>query len=1426
MKKLLTVLFWGIVSFQSFAQNKPLYTASQVRRIQNISQEVSDLQSINYQKALVLAKQKGWKLREQLENNQVKMLQGVDANNEPLYLITDSNTQAGIATGASALYAGGFLGLNFSGNSPGINGKLGIWDGGGISVAHQEFGNRVTQQDKPASIDLHGTHVAGTMVAAGVSPQAKGMAFGASLKAWDFNSDVSEMSAAAKDLILSNHSYGFLAGWYYTGTRWQWYGSDAVSTEEDYKFGFYDSSCQSYDKIAYNAPYYLIVKSAGNNRGENGPPAGQLYYLRGTGDTSRVARNKNDAKGGYDLLSTTSNAKNILTIGAVNPLVSAPNQPANITISSFSSWGPTDDGRIKPDIVGVGVNMFSTTNVSTTSYTNLSGTSMSSPQVCGSLFLLQELYGQQNDNIFMKAATLKALALHTATDAGNPGPDYIYGWGLINTEKAAQVILNNDKTHSLTERNILSGATFTQNLVASGKGSLRVTIAWADPVATPSDLSNSLNNRTPKLINDLDIRISDGTTTTLPWVLDPEQPSKNATQGDNIRDNVEQILIPNAVPGKTYTLTITSKGTLSGTSGQDYALIISGIGGKTYCSSKATNDADARIEKVVFGNISKTSDNTCASRTDNTNLNQEISAGQQIPLEISLGTCGQNLPKIVKVFIDWNTDGDFDDANELVATSSVINGTETFQTTIKSPSGLVVGNSAVMRIVCTETSTASDVKSCGDYAKGETEEYKISFVLPATDVGATALLSPENVTFCSGNIKEASVKIKNFGTKFQVNIPVNVKVFKGTELVGILSETLKDTLDPFEEVQLFTKGNIPTLSNQEYRFEITTNLPNDQDSLNNAKSFIRKIADIVLPKIEGTLCGETATTVNLKSDLSNVLWYDAPMGGNLLTTGNKSGLSVPKPAAGQKVFAALNDFSGSFAPKDKYAFGGGSYFELFGPEPLITTQVPLVIESARLYIGSAGKVTVSVSEVSSGKVISSITFNVKATRNTSTTTRVNGQIADDLQDSGIEVPLNLAIPVAGNYKISQLCEDGASLFRSNLNAGTATGGVDLKGYPFNIPNVISLTGALFSGSPIKTGYYYFYDLKVKSYGCPSPRTELPIATETTPTLTLNPSTEITFCEGNSRTISAESSDKSATFQWFLNGQRIDGKTTNSLIINTKGTYLLESISSTACKLSTKKSIVATTTSGGNPPTVSITPNSELPFCDGTEKILSATISDANATLQWYLNNEKIVGQTTKDLTVKKAGIYTLEASTTAECKSIGKQNVTAKVLPTPNPIISINGTILTVSTLADTIVSNIQWLLGNQPIPSENKRTYLAVQTGNYAVRVDNKNGCTGVSNSIAVTILGNEEPADQSIKVFPNPSNRILRIEYFTETPQKPAQATLLNILGVMQGRYNLVSDKQKMVLDLDVTNYPSGRYLLNVTQEGKSKAVIFVKE
>lgn len=464
-------------------------------------------------------------------------LQFIAEDGSPIYFQT-FNAAAAISTRTNYLNSGGGLGLNLNGDDLTAH----VWDGGLARSAHQEYdgaggNNRFSIGDGTTALHYHSAHVAGTIMASGVQASAKGMAWQANAVGYDWNNDVAEATTAAGNgMLISNHSYGYQA-----------------SSIPDSWFGQYGQDARNWDAIMHNAPYYLMVVAAGNDGQDNSSNGAPL-----------------DGQAAYDKLSGHATAKNNMVVANGQDATINPDGSLNsVTRNAGSSEGPTDDYRIKPDIMGNGTFLYSTLETSNSAYGNLTGTSMASPNVAGTLLLLQEHYVNLHSS-FMRAATLKGLALHTADDVAPTGPDAQTGWGLMNSKKAAETLTTaaaSSGSAIVEELTLAQGQTYQITVQANGIEPLMASISWTDLAGT---INGGTNSNTPALVNDLDIRLSNGTTYT-PWRLNAVNSN---TKGDNTVDPYERIDI-NGASG-TYTLTVTHKGTLSGGS-QNFSLIVTGV---------------------------------------------------------------------------------------------------------------------------------------------------------------------------------------------------------------------------------------------------------------------------------------------------------------------------------------------------------------------------------------------------------------------------------------------------------------------------------------------------------------------------------------------------------------------------------------------------------------------------------------------------------------------------------------------------------------------------------------------------------------------------------------------------------------------------------------------------------------------------------
>ena len=467
-----------------------------------------------------------------------------------------------------------------------------------VDATHPEFSGRVTLHNTTAN-STHATHVAGTMIAKGINARAKGMAPNATLHEYDV-SDLTQVLTDKGNLgtvgvTADNNSWGLVFGWQPNGpssTPWVWNGNF------DY-FGAYDSFISApYDKIARDPNVnVLFVHSAGND-GANGLPdldangrhlhtdingnnvTNEIwcYSKNGSGtDCPSPACSQGNSKKGtddngntnvpmcettkhvtytaYGTMSLIAAEKNVLAVGACDLLGN---------IAFFASRGPTTDGRVKPDLMAMGVDQYST--VPNAGYAIMSGTSMSSPVVVGISALIAQQW-KQTFNARPSPQQIKTLLIAGARDqVGDPtidlpGPDYAYGYGVVDAQASVDLIRADAGTgsHILTS-NVANGQTIEIPLAITTSGKFRAVLGWADPevLLPPStDTTDPLASKT--LVNDLDLKIVDaGGNTTLPYVLDKAHPTQAATRGVNTVDNTEVVEIANASPG-SYKAVISGK---------------------------------------------------------------------------------------------------------------------------------------------------------------------------------------------------------------------------------------------------------------------------------------------------------------------------------------------------------------------------------------------------------------------------------------------------------------------------------------------------------------------------------------------------------------------------------------------------------------------------------------------------------------------------------------------------------------------------------------------------------------------------------------------------------------------------------------------------------------------------------------------------
>jgi subtilisin family serine protease len=679
----------------------------------------------------------------------------------------------------------------------------------GIVGPHIDFQGRIDNSATSDMIGIHGDGVAGIMAGAGnLDPSMRGMAAGSNI--YVVNYGPSFLDAATQTLInngnvqITNSSFG--------------------NGQND----GYTTTAQTVDQQTHTIPSLLHVFSTGNSG------TGDFGYDAGTGWGNITGGHKQ----GKNVIATA----NVFFDGS---------------LVSSSSRGPASDGRIKPDIAANGENQNSTdTN---NQYMSFGGTSGAAPGIAGVSAQLYEAYGNLNAGALPESALIKATLLNTANEAGHAGPDYKFGWGIVNGLRAGKLIeagryLKSTVSQSNANSHIIN--------IPAGTKQVRFMAYWSDVAAAAG--------ATTALINDLDLVVTDPANGShLPWILDPTPNAATldlpATNGIDRLNNMEQVLLNNPAAGN-YNINITGYNIPMGP--QEYYIVYEIITEEltlTYPNG-GESFAPGETESIHWDATNTTSDFV---------LEYSIDAGSSWISMTTVGSTVTNYTWIVPASVTGNaairiTSGSFSDTSDArfsiarltsnVQVVQVCPNTASFSWTpvpgaesydiylLGSTSMDLVGSSTLSSITVPITDYLSPIWAAV-VVKNDTQGWKSRRTIAINHSGGLlncslvndlAVLSIQNTDEdfseigCLGAPNNIiSVTLQNLGTDPQSNFIISYQLDSNTTV----QETYSGTLVNGQQVLYNFTTPLIIPSNGNYTLTISVVITGDQNPINNSAQF-------------------------------------------------------------------------------------------------------------------------------------------------------------------------------------------------------------------------------------------------------------------------------------------------------------------------------------------------------------------------------------------------------------------------------------------------------------------------------------------------------------------------------------------------------------------------------------------------------------
>ncbi|MEQ1675808.1 MAG: S8 family serine peptidase [Chitinophagaceae bacterium] len=1162
--------------------------------------------------------------------------------------------------------------------------NVGVWDE--IVSQHLDFSpaGRLINVD-PGGAGSHGTHLSGTIGGRGlINPIARGMAPNATLYSYNgydgglgaFDNNLAEMAVVipANTLISSNHSY-------HDGLGVQCVLGGAATN--------YTLRARNVDINLNNNTFHLHCHSAGNAQ-------------------------SSCANGWFTLTGTGKVAKNNIVVAALT---------GADAMTSYSSFGPSNDGRVKPDISAVGDAVFST-YTPLNSYNTISGTSMATPGIAGTVTLLAQRYKQLNSNALPPSMLIKNIVLNTARDLGNAGPDYRFGYGRVDALKAVRImeetryILNNIATAATNDITVT---------VPAGAARLRVMLTWNDPAGAA--------NASVPLVNNLDLRVVEGANTYLPWILNPNSPTSAATQADDNISNVEQVTVDNPAAG-TYTLRVIGEAVPTGPN-QAYAL---------------TWEIEQPFIEVTYPNGDE-------------NLNP--GGAQAITWDNAGVTGNQTVEYSINNGASWNVISTTVPSGTTRFSWTVPAGTNTSTALVRVSSGAITDNSdATFKILGTVTGFAGSGVSCnaGEViftwsAPVNTTHFDIyrldpatgDFVILAADVTGTTytatgltpnlsmwftIRSKNNTTGAvSERANAINVTVSNGGgglgavgsisgltavcgnqngivysisavagaTSYTWAVPAGVTIVSGQ---GTTSITVNFTAG--------SNGNITVFASNGSCQTAPSSLPVTSGNAAGAPLSGGDQTQTVCPG--GSVPTLTATATVPAG--YTVVWYNAATGGSVVASPTLSAAgTITYYAASRETATGCESATRTpvvltinQVPSASIAAGGATTFCQGG-------SVVLTANTGSSWLWSNGATTQSITVSATGSFTVQVTTGSCVSTSPATAVTVN--------------PVPTANVTAG----------GPTTFCEGLNVVlTASAG----------SSWLWSNGATTQSITVSASGNYTVTV-TNAFSCSATSAATTVTVNPNPPAVITAGGAVTFCQGGSVVLTANAGN---SYLWS------NGATTQSITVNAPlgaTNYTVQVTQAGGCVSNSPATSVTV-----NPiPAANISAGGPVAFCQGGSVALTAS-----AGTSWLWSN----GATTQTINATSTGNYSVTVTNASGCSAA---SASTAVAVSPNPTVTISASPYTrlypglVTTLTANVTPpgtyNFTWFKNGTAIPGATGATLSGMDIddlGSYTVTVTNTSGLPCSNTSPALALL---DSAITKLFIMPNPNSGEFDVAYYS---------------------------------------------------------------